>query len=365
MYRCVVAEKQNVNTTYHAIQTVRDTNSSQHASLTGMNCCKMNAFFQTCGAEKDADFYREAKEADHRRKRSEKFGELIVSDGLSLVDLQRQKDKLLKQTCSCRSLAISSLSLWSSSRLCSSSMSALSASFSLASRSYSCRSRARRSVDSSKGSTAVEELMPSQSAVADEATVLHSTTFIYEKPEGLWLCWLLLLLFREHHSGKVWKRLSLELWNLERVQRTCPPLSLPLFKGEGTDLHVVGLWEPGLKGEAERLRFECVRLLFIFLRLLGCLSLLEPLLYLQLKPCSLQFSAALYCRGSAPLTGHQVWRVRHAGTLLFPDLKDSAGSSTGLLEETTAVEKLLHSNGSLVSFFQFREGAGQENIIMT
>ncbi|KAG7239816.1 hypothetical protein INR49_028344, partial [Caranx melampygus] len=31
----------------------------------------------------------------------------------------------------------------------------------------------------------------------------------------------------------------------------CPPLSLPLFKGEGTDLHVVGLWEPGLKGEAE------------------------------------------------------------------------------------------------------------------
>lgn len=35
----------------------------------------------------------------------------------------------------------------------------------------------------------------------------------------------------------------------------------------------------------QRLWFECVRLLFVFLRLLGRLSLLEPLLDLQLKPC--------------------------------------------------------------------------------
>lgn len=52
------------------------------------------------------------------------------------------------------------------------------------------------------------------------ATVLHGATFIDEQPEGFWLRWLLLLLFREHHGGKVWKRLSLELRNLEEVQRT-------------------------------------------------------------------------------------------------------------------------------------------------
>lgn len=60
-------------------------------------------------------------------------------------------------TCSCRSLAISSFSRCSSSRLCSSSIMARSDSFSLASRSYSCRSRARRSVDSSKAPGTVEE----------------------------------------------------------------------------------------------------------------------------------------------------------------------------------------------------------------
>lgn len=65
-------------------------------------------------------------------------------------------------TCSCRSLVISSLALCSSSRLCSSSIIDLRASFSLASRSYSCRSRARRSVESSKASTTVEEWMPSK-----------------------------------------------------------------------------------------------------------------------------------------------------------------------------------------------------------
>lgn len=65
-------------------------------------------------------------------------------------------------TCSCRSRAISSFCLCSSSRLCSASMCARRASFSLVTRSYSCHSRARRSVASSKASTTMEEVLPSE-----------------------------------------------------------------------------------------------------------------------------------------------------------------------------------------------------------
>lgn len=63
--------------------------------------------------------------------------------------------------CSWRILAISSFSRCSSSRRWSSSRRALMASFSPASRSNSCHSLARRSVDSSKGSATVEQLVPS------------------------------------------------------------------------------------------------------------------------------------------------------------------------------------------------------------
>lgn len=60
-------------------------------------------------------------------------------------------------TCSCRSLAISSRSLCSSSSLCSASIRALSISFSLIRCSYSCHSWALRSVANWKGSTTAEE----------------------------------------------------------------------------------------------------------------------------------------------------------------------------------------------------------------
>ncbi|PWA24234.1 hypothetical protein CCH79_00017897 [Gambusia affinis] len=70
-------------------------------------------------------------------------------------------------TCSCRSLAISSLSLCSSSSLCSASIRALSISFSLIRCSYSCHSWALHSVANWKGSTTAEE-----SKVFSEVTVL-------------------------------------------------------------------------------------------------------------------------------------------------------------------------------------------------